>query len=463
MNLPQLLYWAIIAFIAADFAVGIALTCLTVKASRWPIPKVLEGLYDEEKYRRQQAYASENRKIGLLTSSLSLVISLALFAFGGFAWLDGAVRGMTGSYVLRSLLFFGFFFVLDFVVGLPFTAYSTFSIEERYGFNKSTPGLFIGDTVKSFLVSALINGGLLCLATWIYTLTPQWFWLICFGVFSLVTIFFQYFASEIIVPLFNKQTPLEEGPLRDAIEAFAREAGFELEDIYVMDESKRTTKANAYFSGFGRKKRVVLYDTLIQLLTTDEIVGVLAHEIGHYRRHHLWKMIGSALLESLILFWLVSLVIGSPVIAAAAGCSEPSFWINVQVFFLLLSPLGLIQALLDNSLSRKHEREADAFAREHGMGPAEASALKKLSAQALSNLTPPPRRSQDGVLAPAPCRAGGVPDGAGGDLDGRPPEGHPEKLTGSSPPASRTYPFWESPPGALRTKEGRESPRTISP
>ena len=390
MTLSQFLYWAIIAFIVADFAIGLWLTILNAKASTWPVPKVLEGLYDDEKYRKQQAYASENRKIGFITSSLSLVISLAFFAFGGFAWLDGVVRGMTGSYVLRSLLFFGFFFVVDFLVSLPFEIYSTFSIEQRYGFNKSTPKLFAGDTIKNFLLNAVINGGLLCLATWIYTLSPDWFWLISFAAFSLVTLRVQYFASEIIVPLFNKQKPLEEGPLRDSIEAFAKMAGFQLENIYVMDESKRTTKANAYFTGFGKKKRVVLFDTLIEQLTPDEIVGVLAHEIGHYKRHHLWKMMGSSLVESLILFWLVSLVINSPVIAAAAGCAEPSFWINIQVFMMLLSPLGLIQGLADNAVSRKHERQADDFAFYHGCGASEASALKKMSAQALSNLTPHP-------------------------------------------------------------------------
>ena len=390
MELSQLLYWLIIAFILMDAAIALWLTTLEIKASKWPVPKILEGLYDDDKYRKQQAYSSENRRIGFLTSSITLVFSLCFFAFGGFPWLDSVVRAASGSDIIRSLLFFGFFFVVEFLLGLPFSIYTTFSIEQRYGFNKSTPGLFAADTAKGFLLNAILNGALLAISVWIYTLSPKWFWLIAFFVFTAFTLFFQYFYSEIIVPLFNKQTPLEKGELRDAIEAFAHLTGFELENVYVMDESKRTTKANAYFTGFGKKKRVVLFDTLIQQLSTDEIVGVLAHEIGHYKRHHLLKDMGLSLLTNLLLFWIASLILDNPTIAAAAGCEEPSFWINLQVFGMLLAPIGLLQGLVDNAISRKHEREADGYAFQYGCGANEASALKKMSAQALFNLTPHP-------------------------------------------------------------------------
>ena len=390
MTLSQLYYWLIIAFMVADFTISLCLTLLNIKAARWPVPKVLEGLYDDEKYRKQQAYSSENRRVGVIISSIGVVFSVCFFAFGGFAWLDGVVRSMSGSDVVRTLLFFGFFFILEFLMGLPFEIYRTFSIEQRYGFNKTTPKLFAGDTVKSLLLNIILNGGLMALFVWFYILSPDWFWLIAFAGFTAVSLFFQYFYSELIVPLFNKQTPLEEGELRSAIEAFARTAGFELENIYVMDESKRTTKANAYFTGFGKKKRVVLFDTLIAQLTTDEIVGALAHEIGHYKRKHLVKGIVGMTVESLFMFLLVYLVIDNPDIAAAAGASEPSFWVNIQVLGMLLAPLGLAQGLMDNALSRKHEREADEFAFKHGCGAHEASALKKMSAQALDNLTPHP-------------------------------------------------------------------------
>jgi len=390
MTIPQILYWLIIAFVLADFAIGIWLTMLNVKASKWPIPKVLEGMYDDEKYAKQQAYSSEKRKIDLISSTVSLAFMLGMFAFGGFSWLDGWVRSISENEIVRSLLFVGVIYLVSFILALPVGIYDTFSIEERYGFNKSTPKLFFTDTLKSILLTVIIGGGLLALANWFYILNPKWFWLLCFAVITLITLFFQYFYSEIIVPLFNKQKPLEEGELRDAIEAFATKAGFQLENIYVMDESKRSTKANAYFTGFGKKKRVVLFDTLIEQLTTDEIVAVLAHEIGHYKKGHIYKSMLTDSLNNLVLFWIISLILGSKTIASAAGCAEPSFYVNILVFGMLMTPINLLLDLAENAISRKHEWEADTFAKDHGCGPAEASGLKKMSAQALSNLTPHP-------------------------------------------------------------------------
>ena len=384
------LYWIIITIVIANFLLGVWLQSLSIKASKNPIPESLKGLYDDEKYAKQQSYFRLNHKVAFISSSVSALITLAFFAFGGYGWLDGVARGISARPVLQALCFFGFIYVVTFLISLPFSIYETFVIEERFGFNKTTPKVFAGDTVKSFLIEALINGGLLAICVWIYTLTPKWFWLIAFGVFAAFLLFFQYFYSELIVPLFNKQKPLEEGELRSAIEAFADKAGFELDNIYVMDESKRTTKANAYFTGFGKKKRVVLFDTLIAQLTTDEIVGVLAHEIGHYKRGHMIKDMAMSLLTTLATFWLFSLVIDNSTIAAAAGASEPSFWVNLAVFSMLLAPVSLLLGIVTNIISRKHERQADAFAKDHGYGPAEASGLKKISAQALSNLTPHP-------------------------------------------------------------------------
>ena len=390
MTTQQILFWLIIAFILFDFVIDIWLTVLNTKASKWPIPKVLEGMYDETEYAKQQAYSAEKRHIDLITTTIPMALTLCLFAFGGFGLLDGWVRSVAESEIVRSLLFIGAIVLAGFVLSLPVSIYDTFSIEQRYGFNKSTPKLFITDTLKGILLTVIIGGGLLALANWFYILNPRWFWLICFGVFTLVSLFFQYFYSELIVPMFNKQKPLEEGELRDAIEAFAAKAGFLLENIYVMDESKRSTKANAYFTGFGKKKRVVLFDTLIEQLTTDEIVAVLAHEIGHYKKGHIYKSMLTDSLNNLVMFWIISLILGSKTIAAAAGCEEPSFYVNLLVFGMLMTPLNLVLDLLDNILSRKHEWEADTFAKGHGCGPAEASGLKKMSAQALSNLTPHP-------------------------------------------------------------------------
>lgn len=384
------LYWIIIVIVLADFLFGIWLQILSIRASKNPIPACLAGLYDEKEYARQQSYFRVNHKMAFITSSLSTLITLAFFAFGGFAWLDAVAKPFSENMILQALCFFGILYVVTFLISLPFSIYDTFVIQEKYGFNKSTPKIFAGDTVKSFFLVALLNGGLLAMAVWVYSLNPQWFWLIAWGAFAVIQLLLQYCFSELIVPLFNKQKPLEEGELRSAIEAFATKVGFELENIYVMDASKRSTTANAYFTGFGKKKRVVLFDTLVEQLTTDEIVGVLAHEIGHYKHGHLIKDILTSLISTLVSFWLFSLVIDNASFASAAGCTEPTFWVNLTVFSLLLSPVELILGILSNIISRRHERQADIFAKENGCGPAEASGLKKISSQALSNLTPHP-------------------------------------------------------------------------
>ena len=384
------IFWIILAIVFADFLFGVWLQALSSRASRKPIPKILDGIYDSEKYAKQQSYFRINHQMEFVKSSVKTFITLSFFAFGGLAWLDSIARGFSPKPVLAALCFFSVLYVIDFLADLPFIIIDTFEVEQRYGFNKTSPKTFVGDTIKSFLLNALLLGGLLALCVWVYTLTPRWFWLIAWGIYAAFTLLLQYFYSQIIVPLFNKQKPLEEGELRTAIELFAKETGFELENIYVMDASKRSTKANAYFTGYGKKKRIVLFDTLIDLLTPDEIVGVLAHEIGHYKHGHLIKDITSSLITSLITLWVFSLVIENTAIAAAAGCPEPSFWVNLAVFSLLMEPLGVLLGIVSNAISRKHEHQADAYAKEHSVGQAESSGLKKICAQGLMNLTPHP-------------------------------------------------------------------------
>ena len=384
------LYWIIIAIVVAEFAYSITLSALNRKASHQPIPALLSGIYDEEAYARQQAYSRENSRFGVVSNIVNTALLLCLFALGGFAWMDGFAREQSGNPVFIALLFFFLFYVLDFIVGLPFSIYDTFHIEAKYGFNRTTPRLFVMDTIKGFFVSLLIYGVLMGLVVWIYGLIPDYFWLIAWAVVSLITLCLQFLYSDIIVPLFNKQTPLGEGELRSAIEVFAQKVGFQLQNIYVIDGSKRSSKANAYFTGFGSRKRIVLYDTLMEQLNTNEIVAVLAHEIGHYKHRHIIKDMVSALLLNLAMFYLFSLVIDSKEIAQAAGCDIPSFHINMTVFMLLFTPIQIVISLLTNILSRKHEWEADEFACQHGLGRYQSSALKKMSAQSLTNLTPHP-------------------------------------------------------------------------
>ena len=387
---PQALYWLVVCIVAAEYVWSAWLTLLNIRASRQPIPDLLNGLYDEGQYRKQQAYAMTNRKFSLLSDAFSTLVTLAIFAFGGFAVFDAAARSVSGSPVVQALVFWGSFYLISWIISLPFDIYRTFVIEQRYGFNRTTPGLFAADAVKSLFLNMLIMGAVLALCVWIYTLAPRWFWLIAWGAVTLFSLFMQYFYSQLIVPLFNKQTPLPEGALREAIEAFARRVDFKIDDIFVIDSSKRSSKSNAYFTGFGRRKRVVLYDTLLEQLTTEEIVGVLAHEVGHYKHHHILLSSLEGFATNLLMFWLFSLFIGSDALAAAAGCQAASFHVNLAVFSLIYTPLNILLDILTNIVSRRFERQADAFAAANGMGAAEASALKKMSAKSLANLTPHP-------------------------------------------------------------------------
>lgn len=384
------IFWIVVVLMLGDFALERILSILNMRHSTQPIPDILSGIYDEEKYTRQQSYFRTNVRLGMVSSVCSFLLTFGLFVFKGFAWIDGLARMCTSNELLVSLLFFLFFGILSALVGLPFQIYDTFVAEERFGFNKVTPKLFILDRLKGWILSILISGLLLTAVIFIYQLLPDYFWLVAWAVVSAFSLFMSLFYSELIVPLFNKQTPLPEGELRSAIEAFANKTGFSLKNIYVIDNSKRSTKANAYFTGWGKKKRIVLYDTLIDLMSTDEIVAVLAHEIGHNKYKHTIKHIVVSLLTNLLMFYLLGLVLKYDVFAQAAGCEKASFHVNMLVFGVLYTPLSLLMGLAGNVLSRSNEFQADAFVKENGMADALVSALKKLSAQSLSNLTPHP-------------------------------------------------------------------------
>lgn len=384
------IFWIVVVLMLGDFALERILSILNMRHSTQPIPDILSGIYDEEKYTRQQSYFRTNVRLGMVSSVCSFLLTFGLFVFKGFAWIDGLARMCTSNELLVSLLFFLFFGILSALVGLPFQIYDTFVVEERFGFNKVTPKLFILDRLKGWILSILISGLLLTAVIFIYQLLPDYFWLVAWAVVSAFSLFMSLFYSELIVPLFNKQTPLPEGELRSAIEAFANKTGFSLKNIYVIDNSKRSTKANAYFTGWGKKKRIVLYDTLIDLMSTDEIVAVLAHEIGHNKYKHTIKHIVVSLLTNLLMFYLLGLVLKYDVFAQAAGCEKASFHVNLLVFGVLYTPLSLLMGLAGNVLSRSNEFQADAFVKENGMADALVSALKKLSAQSLSNLTPHP-------------------------------------------------------------------------
>ena len=388
--MAQVLFYVIILIILAEYLLDRYLEFLN--SLRWSdeLPEELEGIYDQNRYRRSQEYLRVNTRFGVLTSTFSLILILLVLFIDGFAWLDEWVRGITGSPVLQAILFFAIIGAVADILSTPFSIYSTFVIEERFGFNKTSVKTFFLDKFKGWFIGALIGGAIIAAVVWVYLIFGEWFWIVAWAILALFSLFMTMFYSELIVPLFNKQTPLEEGSLRDAIEAFSARVGFRLDDIYVIDGSRRSTKANAYFSGLGRKKRIVLYDTLIKAHPDEEIVAVLAHEVGHFKKKHTLTGTLIGLAQTGLLLFILSVFVDNPLLADALGASQPSFHIGILAFGLLYSPVSTLIDLLTNYISRKHEYQADEFAGIHHDPESLKEALKKLSISNLSNLRPHP-------------------------------------------------------------------------
>jgi STE24 endopeptidase len=354
------------------------------------LPDKLKGICDENEYRKTQLYQKDNNRLSFWSSTFNLILIITMICAGGFALVDNIARSINSNPILISLLFFGIIGMASDLINIPFSWYDSFVIEKKYGFNKMTFRTFLTDHIKSWFLVLLIGIPVLGLITWFYYKTGNWFWLYAWGLITLFSVIMNLFYSELIVPLFNKQTPLEAGQLRQKIEEFATKTGFKLRDIYVIDGSKRSTKANAYFSGFGPKKRIVLYDTLIKDLTEEQIVAVLAHEIGHYKRKHvLISLISSFIITGLMLF-LFSLVANNPSLSQAIGVKVSSFHIGLIVFGILYSPLSLAIGLISNFISRRNEFQADKYVKDNYKPALLGEALKKLSVKNLSNMMPHP-------------------------------------------------------------------------
>lgn len=363
-----------------------------LNASMWSdrLPEQLAGIFDSEGYRKSQLYHRDNERLSFWSSTMNLLVILAMIISGGFAFADGIAGSASDNQIVVALLFFAMIAFASDIINIPFSLYDTFVIEKKYGFNKMSLRMFLTDHLKSWLLAIVIGLPVLGLITWFYYKTGKNFWIYAWVLVTVFSVFMNFFYSELIVPLFNKQTPLQEGPLKDSIRNFAKKTGFSLRDIYVIDGSKRSTKANAYFSGFGSKKRIVLYDTLMKEFSEEEITAILGHEIGHYRKKHvLWSLVTSVLMSGFMLF-LFSLVVDNPHLSAALGSPEPSFHLGLIVFGILYSPLSLVIGLITNYISRKNEFTADRFVKENYEGSFLANALKKLSVKNLSNMMPHP-------------------------------------------------------------------------
>ena len=387
---PTTLFYILIAILIISFMVDKVLDALNAKHFNDKIPTELEDVYDEEAYKKSQAYKKENSKFSNITSTFSILLTLGFFFADGFKYVDNFARSISENPIIIALIFFGIIMIGSDILNTPFSYYKTFVIEEKFGFNKSTKKTFWLDKIKGIFLMAILGGGILALIIWFYQKTGVNFWVYAWVLVAVFSLFMNLFYVKLIVPIFNKQTPLEDGELKFEIEKYAQKVGFKLDNIFVIDGSKRSTKANAYFSGFGSQKRITLFDTLINDLETEEIVAVLAHEVGHYKRKHIIFNITTSILLTGLTLYILSIFINTPVLSEALGVSIPSFHIGLIAFGILYSPISEITGLFMNYMSRKFEYQADNYAKETFAVKPLITSLKKLSKNNLSNLTPHP-------------------------------------------------------------------------
>ena len=386
----QPLFYIIIGILTFEFLLERSLSYLNYTWYSKPVPSEVDDVYDTAEYERSQEYKKTNFRFGMISATVSFVATMLFLFMDGFAILDSWARSIADHDILVAIVFFGIIAAAGEIISLPFSYFGTFVIEERFGFNKTTKKIFVIDKLKGWLLTALLGGGLLAVIILCYQWTGTNFWLYVWILVFAVSLLMNMFYARLFVPLFNKQVPLQEGDLKHKISDYAATVGFQLDKIFVIDGSKRSTKANAYFSGFGSEKRVTLYDTLIDKLSQEEIVAVLAHEVGHYKKKHIiYNLIASTVTTGFTL-WLFSLFVDSDLLAQALGVQTASFHIGLVAFGLLYAPISRITGLIMSSLSRKFEYQADHYAQDTYKAEPLINALKKLSSSSLSNLTPHP-------------------------------------------------------------------------
>ena len=388
---PQIIFYLLISIILFNFIKDYLLDYLNSKFFDKKIPENLNDIYDKEKYQKSQDYKKTLYKFGKISKAYSLTILLLFFFLDGFLLVDNFARSLFESELLISLSFFGIIFFGSDILNLPFSLYSIFIIEEKFGFNKTTFKIYFFDKLKSWFITILFGGGILSFIIFQFETVGKDFWIVAWIFITTISVLINGFYAQIIVPLFNKQTKLEEGNLKNDIEKYSKKVGFDLSNIFVIDGSKRSTKANAYFSGFGKQKRVTLYDTLLNKLNDNQIIAVIAHEIGHYKKNHIiFNLIFSTIQTGLMLY-ILSLLIYIPIFSEALGIQSHSFHIGLITFSILYTPISEIFSLIFNVFSRKFEYQADHYAKETFNSKHLIEALKVLSKDSLSNLTPHPK------------------------------------------------------------------------
>ena len=387
----------VLALLAFSATLQLVIETLNLRLLRPEIPEEFRGVYDAEKYATSQNYQRENTRLALVQSAIMLTLTVGFILLGGFRQVDALARSSGWGLIPTGLLFAAALGLLMLLTGLPFKIYDTFVLEARYGFNRTTPATFVADLAKESALIGLLGGLILGGILWFFTHAGPLAWLYAWGALVVFQLTMMYIAPVWILPLFNKFTPLEVGDLRNALAAYAASRNVSLSGIFKIDGSKRSTKSNAYFTGFGRTKRIALFDTLIEKHTTPEMVSVLAHEVGHDQLGHIRKSLAVSLASSLLMFWILSRFVATPGLYAAFGVpfttvgGQLPIYAGLFFFGFLYTPIGMIVSLFSNVLSRKHEFEADAFAaRTTGTPEPMIAALKKLSVDNLSNLTPHP-------------------------------------------------------------------------
>ena len=386
----------LLIILIALFNLDLIATLLNLKVSRPELPEEFADVFDEQKYQESQRYTQANSKFHIASSIFSLFTLITFWLCGGFVWLDNFVTNMGYGQIITGLIYLGLLFAGNLVLSLPFDIYSTFILEKKFGFNTTSPTTFITDQVKSLVLAVLLGLPVIALLLWIFsTVENAWLW--AWISITIVSLLLTYLAPTYIMPLFNKFTPLEDGELKTEIEAMSKKCDFPLTELFIIDGSKRSTKANAFFTGFGKQKKIALYDTLIKEQSIPELVGVLAHEIGHFKCKHIIQRVVLSVVQLAVIFYLIGIftspdtVVSRAIYEAFGFTNSQPLYVGFALFGILFQPVSFLIGLAMNRWSRKHEFEADNYAKVHQGTPDHLiSALKKLSAQNLSNLTPHP-------------------------------------------------------------------------
>jgi len=381
----------ILIIIVGNYILDIVVETLNVRHLSTELPDEFVGYYDAQKYKQSQEYLKETTRFGIMVDSISTPLTIIFILVGGFNIVDIFARNLSQNVILTGLIFAAILMFLSQLLSIPFSIYNTFVIEEKYGFNRTTPKTYILDILKGWFLTLLLGGILFSIVLWFFAKAGSLAWVYCWGAVVIFQILITFFAPIIILPLFNKFQPLGAGELKTAIEEYAKSQNFKLKGIFKMDASRRSTKSNAFFTGFGKYRRIVLFDTLIEKHSVEELLSILAHEMGHYKKKHILKSILLSIATTGIMFYILSLFINNEHLFAAFQMENISIYASLFFFAFLYSPLSMIISIGSKILSRKYEFEADAYAaRTYKKPEAMISALKKLTVDNLSNLTPHP-------------------------------------------------------------------------